>query len=130
MYSGHVAQVALLNEAVGGDASLRAGGWAFDGPANARRGVPPINYTTTQLLEAIAAQTRESATGAFPCEPTMARPRRGILSDASSRRRRRRGRVAAVDATKSASASPPPPRVDAARRHDSQRSPASTPRPQ
>ena len=63
--------MAVLYEAFSGDASLTTTGWAFDGPPNKRRGVPPINYTLPQLLEAIQDQQQISDTGAFACEPTM-----------------------------------------------------------
>ena len=71
MYSAHLAQVGALYEAFSGDASLTTDGWAFDGPPNKRRGVGPVRYTMPTLLEALAAQTRQSPTGAFACEPTM-----------------------------------------------------------
>lgn len=71
MYSGHLAHVGALYEAISGDTSLSTKGWEFYGPPNERRGVGPIPYTMKKLLDAIHGQMKWSKSGGFACEPTV-----------------------------------------------------------
>lgn len=66
MYSGHLAQMAVLTHWVTGNASLATQGWDF-----AWNGTAFAHYNTSRLLGAVAAQMTAypGAPGGVPCEP-------------------------------------------------------------